>query len=56
MLYQSRPAWVLGFHGTEKEIVDKLTSGNTGHLKKSEGKYEWLGHGIYLWENDPRRG
>ena len=47
---------VLGFHGTEKEIVDTLICGSTDHLKKSEGKFEWLGHGIYFWENDPRRG
>jgi hypothetical protein len=52
-LYQSRPAQVLGFHDTEKKTVDELTSGGTDHLKKSEGKFEWLGHGIYFWENDP---
>lgn len=55
-LYQSHPAFVLGFHGTEKEIVEHLISGGTDHLKKSEGKFEWLGHGIYFWENDPQRG
>jgi hypothetical protein len=55
-LYQARPAQVLGFHGTEKKTVDELTSGGTDHLKKSEGKLEWLGHGIYFWENDPQRG
>lgn len=47
---------MLGFHGTEKSLVDKVVSGKTDHLLKSEGKFEWLGHGIYFWENDPQRG
>lgn len=55
-LYQRYPSFVLGFHGTEKSIVDEVVAGKTNHLKKSDGKYEWLGHGIYFWENDPQRG
>lgn len=55
-LYQRHPSFVLGFHGTEGALVDKVVSGKTGHLKKSDGKFEWLGHGIYFWENDPQRG
>ncbi len=55
-LYQRHPSFVLGFHGTEKTTVNAVINGETRHLKKSEGKYEWLGHGIYFWENDPQRG
>jgi len=55
-LYQRHPSFVLGFHGTEESLVDKVVAGKTGHLKKSDGKFEWLGHGIYFWENDPQRG
>lgn len=55
-LYQRYPSFVLGFHGTEKSLVDEVVAGKTDHLKKSDGKYEWLGHGIYFWENDPQRG
>lgn len=55
-LYQRHPAFVLGFHGTEQAIVDAVVGGKTPHLKKSEGKFEWLGHGVYFWENDPQRG
>lgn len=55
-LYQHQPSFVLGFHGTEKSLVDRVVSGKTDHLIKSEGKFEWLGHGIYFWENDPQRG
>lgn len=55
-LYQRHPSFVLGFHGTEESLVDKVVAGKTDHLKKSDGKFEWLGHGIYFWENDPQRG
>lgn len=47
---------MLGFHGTEKTTADAEASGKITHLKKPEGKYEWLGQGIYFWENDPQRG
>ena len=55
-LYQVQPSFVLGFHGTEKTVVDDVIGGKTSHLTKSAGKFEWLGHGIYFWENDPQRG
>lgn len=55
-LYQGHPSFVLGFHGTEKKLISQLVSQRTKHLKKSEGQNEWLGHGIYFWENDPQRG
>jgi hypothetical protein len=53
-LYQRHPAFVLGFHGTEQSTVDAAVAGN--HLKSSAGRFEWLGHGVYFWENDPQRG
>lgn len=56
VLYQRYPSFVLGFHGTEKSIVDKVVAGKTNHLIKSDSNFEWLGHGIYFWENDPQRG
>ncbi len=55
-LYQIQPSFVLGFHGTEKALVDKCVMGGKEHLASSKGRYEWLGHGIYFWENDPQRG
>lgn len=55
-LYQTQPSFVLGFHGTEKALVDRCMADGTKHLASSEGRYEWLGHGIYFWENDPQRG
>ncbi len=55
-LYQGHPSFVLGFHGTEQSLIAKLVSQRTKHLQKSAGRTEWLGHGIYFWENDPQRG
>jgi hypothetical protein len=55
-LYQRHPSFVLGFHGTDLKVVNDLVTNPSAHLKKSAGKFEWLGHGIYFWENDPQRG
>lgn len=55
-IYQRHPSFVLGFHGTEQDVVEAVVSRKTRHLAKSEGRYEWLGHGVYFWENDPQRG
>lgn len=53
--YQRHTSFILGFHGTERATVDKVVTRVTRHLNKSEGRFEWLGHGIYFWENDPQR-
>ncbi len=55
-LYQRHSSFVLGFHGGEKSLLDEIVSGKKSHLTSSKGKFEWLGHGIYFWENDPQRG
>lgn len=54
-LYQRQPALALGFHGTDREVVQAVVSRQIKHLKKSENTTEWLGHGVYFWENDPER-
>ena len=54
-LYQSQPGLVLGFHGTDVSIVNQVVGQKTRHLDQSEDVTEWLGHGIYFWENDPKR-
>jgi len=53
-MYTRRSGLILGFHGCDKSIVDKVISGETT-LKLSENKYDWLGHGIYFWEHSPAR-
>ncbi|MBD5184047.1 MAG: hypothetical protein HDS97_04050 [Bacteroidales bacterium] len=44
----------IGFHGCEEEVARKALL-NQGELIPSENKYDWLGSGIYFWENDPIR-
>ncbi len=53
-MYSSLPSFVLGFHGCDKTVADKLVAGDTP-LKISTNAYDWLGHGIYFWENNPQR-
>jgi hypothetical protein len=46
---------VLGFHGTQKLTVDEVVNQRVRHLSPSMQSYDWLGHGVYFWENDPQR-
>lgn len=49
-LYSTRPSLVLGFHGCDASVAKEVING--GSLKASTNDYDWLGHGIYFWEND----
>jgi hypothetical protein len=53
-MYSSLPSFVLGFHGCDKTLADELVAGKS-RLKPSRNDYDWLGHGIYFWENNPQR-
>ena len=53
-LYKQRAAFVLGFHGTDKSIVEQVIAGKCG-LDSSNNSYDWLGPGVYFWESDPQR-
>lgn len=53
--YEYQPSFILGFHGCEKAVGEALLHGDEPHLKWSEKKYDWLGHGIYFWEGNPGR-
>lgn len=53
-LYDKLPNLVLGFHGCNEETFhDVLYAHN--HLRPSENNYDWLGNGIYFWENSYER-
>ncbi len=47
-------AFVLGYHGCRREVGESVLRGETV-LRPSENEHDWLGHGIYFWEADPRR-
>lgn len=54
-LYRWQPSFVLGFHGTDAGVVEAVVQSPQEGLKKSESTTEWLGHGVYFWEQDPGR-
>lgn len=54
-MYSRRSGLVLGFHGCDISIRDKIVSTKGEILKSSENNYDWLGHGIYFWENNHMR-
>lgn len=54
-MYKSLPYFVLGFHGCDRDVAEKILGSGNEHLKHSENDYDWLGNGIYFWENNPER-
>lgn len=53
-MYQCAPSFVLGFHGCDRKTGEDILSNKSVH-EFSNNKYDWLGSGIYFWENDPIR-
>lgn len=45
---------VFGFHGCKKETKEILLD-NISLFRNSENDYDWLGNGVYFWENDYER-
>ncbi len=45
---------LIGYHGCDRETGERVLAGET-ELIASTNDYDWLGHGIYFWENDPER-
>lgn len=54
-IYQKLPQIVLGFHGCDQSVVDKVLVSHEEHLTPSTNTYDWLGDGVYFWLNDPIR-
>ena len=53
-LYANRPNLTIGFHGCDQSVVDKVIAGKD-NLLASTNDYDWLGNGIYFWENNEER-
>jgi hypothetical protein len=53
-MYFSGSGIVLGFHGTDEKIVNDVLSGKKELVQKNN-RYDWLGNGIYFWDNNPER-
>lgn len=53
-MYDNRPNLIIGFHGCEKgEAQQLITEPNS--IRVSNEIYDWLGHGMYFWENNLER-
>jgi len=53
-MYSNRSGFVFGFHGLDESIGREIVSGQRD-LQPSANNYDWLGHGIYFWENSLAR-
>lgn len=53
-MYAVQPSFILGFHGCYQSLADRVFEG-TERLNPKKNSYDWLGHGIYFWENSPER-
>lgn len=54
-LYEKATPYIIGFHGCDQSVADILLSSEQPTFKKSTNNYDWLGNGMYFWENDPNR-
>jgi hypothetical protein len=46
--------FILGYHGCDKEDGERILNGEDFTFTRND--YDWLGHGVYFWENNPSRG
>jgi len=53
-VYSWQPSLVLGFHGCDASTAESVFAGKT-RLRHSNNAYDWLGSGIYFWEQNPAR-
>ncbi|RFS24989.1 hypothetical protein DVR12_07330 [Chitinophaga silvatica] len=52
--YSSDHGLLLGFHGCDKAVRDAVLLGET-ELRGSNNNFDWLGDGIYFWQNNYSR-
>lgn len=53
-MYQTLHNLVLAFHGCSRDTYEKVLY-NHEELNQSTNDYDWLGNGIYFWENSYER-
>lgn len=46
---------VIAYHGCTARLVEDLLCGRESNLRPSTSEYDWLGAGIYCWENSYHR-
>lgn len=50
-MYDVKPNLVIGFHGCDTSVRDQLLC-KPDSIIISKEPYNWLGHGMYFWENN----
>ena len=50
-MYSIRPNLVIGFHGCDAETCHSLLN-SPAKIVYSDKPYDWLGNGMYFWENN----
>lgn len=53
-MYTKKTSFVYGFHGLDREIALDILNKKID-FKPSSNRYDWLGDGIYFWENNYNR-
>ena len=53
-MYTARTGLTLGFHGTDASIVQQVLVGEA-ELEPRNNPYDWLGNGVYFWDNSHSR-
>jgi hypothetical protein len=53
-LAQYQPFQIIGYHSCDKDIGLKILNGDA-ELKPSHNDWDWLGDGVYFWEQNPKR-
>jgi len=54
-MYSRKSGYIIGFHGCDETVRNRVVSEKGEILKPSENRYDWLGNGIYFWENNYER-
>lgn len=54
-MYSRRRGLLIGFHGCDLKVRDNIVTQKSKNLKPSENSYDWLGNGVYFWENNYER-
>jgi hypothetical protein len=53
-MYLTKPSFVYGFHGIDRDAAIRILN-QEDDFRHSNNSYDWLGNGIYFWENNYQR-
>jgi hypothetical protein len=53
-MYCSLPNLIIGFHGCDKAVYEQILYEHKP-FRASQNNYDWLGHGMYFWEQNLER-